>query len=60
MPGWDSFIVVSNNFDIARLQFNGGVNSTAFGSDVGDITNSWLIPIVQGLKSEFPMSEVSG
>lgn len=64
LPGWDSFFVVSNYFDIAGLQLNGTVNITALravNSDVGDIaSNSWLIPILQALETEFPMSEVSG
>ena len=56
VPVWDSFFVVSNYFHISRLQLNDTVNSTAFravSSDVGDIaSNSWLIPIVQGLETE--------
>lgn len=64
LPGWDSFFVVCNYSDIARLQLNDTVNNTAFtavDSDVGRIaSNSRLIPIVQRLETEFPMSEISG
>lgn len=50
--------------DTTKLQLNDTLNITAFRafiSDVGDIAvSSWLIPIVQGLETALPMSEVSG
>lgn len=57
LPGQDSFFVVSNYFDIARLQLNDTINSTTFravSSDVGDVASrSWLVPVVQGLETQF-------
>lgn len=63
----ESFFVASVYFDFpdtTKLQLYDTVNITAFRafiSDVGDIAvSSWLIPTVQGLETELPMSEVSG